>query len=194
MSDYPKSNLLGATDGKALLKELEALMLFDQSSSSKWPRVTVYIESSGAVEADNDSALMVYPNGRPYNLERAADVAVPPEVIDALQAALTARMVKSKDSGSGYASKDVMRFPFRVLDAKSQRRYDKWKEALEVLRYTVTETKKKRHPTLDKDVYETISRYVPEEKIEKAREVMAWVKIEIDSEKIEADEIKREAA
>lgn len=183
------------TDGKTLLKDLEDIMLFDQSTPSKWPRIAIYVESSGAVESDNDAALMVYPNGRTYSLERAHDVVVPPEVIDALHAAQTARMVPSKQSsGIGYESKNVMRFPFRVIDGPSQKRYDKWKEALDVLRYVVTETKKKRHATLDKDVYEVTARYIPSEFIDKARDLVQWARDEVQFEKDRAAELRAAAA
>lgn len=181
------TNAKPKADGKSILRDLESLMSFDQSQSSKWPRVTVYIESSGAVEADNEAALVVYPNGRPYNLERASDVVVPPEVIDALTAAMTARMVADKAAGNGYTSKDVMRFPFRVLDARSQKRYDMWKKALEVVRLVVTETRKKGLPD-GKFMHETIARYLPGDKLGEAREVLDWANAELQDEKQKAAE------
>lgn len=180
-------------DGKTLLRDLEALMLFDQSQSSKWPRITMYIESSGAVEADNEAPLIVYPNGRTYSLERASDVVVPPEVIDALTAAMSARMVADKNSGSGYTSKDVMRFPFRVTDARSQKRYDMWKAALEVLRVVVTETRKKNLPD-GKVMHETIARYLPTEQAETGREILDWANAELQAEKDKAVENRAAAA
>lgn len=180
-------------DGKTLLRDLEALMLFDQSQSSKWPRVTLYIESSGAVEADNEAALVVYPNGRPYNLERASDVVVPPEVIDALTAAMTARMVADKGAGNGYTSKDVMRFPFRVIDARSQKRYDMWKAALDVMRVVVTETRRKQLPE-GKFIYDTIARYIPVERVDEAREILDWANAEVKDEQEKAVENRAAAA
>ena len=178
---------------KTVLIELESLVLFDQSQSSKWPRVTINIDSSGAVVIDNEATLIVYPNGRTYSLERAVDIPLPPEVIDALQAAITARMVRDK-GGNGYVPKDVMRFPFRVVDAMSQRRYDQWKNALEVLRVVVTETKKTRHHTMEKDVYTVIARYLPEEVVAKARDIIVWANNEIQAEKDKAVELRAAAA
>jgi hypothetical protein len=182
------------TDNTELLKGLDALMEFDQSQSSKWPRVTVWIEPSGAIESDNEAALIVYPNGRPYNLERARDVLVPPEVLDALHAAMTARMVQSQNAANGYASKDVMRFPFRVTDAASQKRYDQWKAALEVVRVVVTETKKTILRDQGKVIHEVVRRYLPDEQIERARSILEWANNELQAEKDKAAELRAAAA
>lgn len=179
-------------DGKRILEELEKVVYFDQSQSSSWPRVTIFVEAGGT-DSYQDDSFQIYPNGRTYNVQRSAQAPVPPEVVDALRLCMTSLMMKDATAPTGYASRDVLRFPFRVVDAQSARRHDQWKATLEVLRVIVTKTRK----TIQADgkvVHEVIDRYLPDEVIEQAQALLEYVKFEIDQEKAKAAELRQAVA
>lgn len=176
----------GAAIGKVALKELEEMMLFDQSQSSKWPKVTIYVEAGGG----DDDAIQIWPNGRPWNIQRSFNVAVAPEVVDILHNCMTAVMVKDPNANGGYVSRDVLKFPFRVVDSQSQRRYDQWKWASDALRHVVTETKIKE--VNGKNVFEITNRYLTEEYAEKAVELTAWAQAEKAKETAHAADLRKE--
>lgn len=164
------------------LAALEKVMLFDQSQSSKWPRITIYVEQGGGVDQFQDETVLVYPNGRTYDIARSANAKVPPEVVDALYLCLSGRQVKDPKAATGYSTVDVLRFPFRMVDADSVRRYDKWKNALEILRTVVTETRSKPLPD-GKVVHEVTARYLPDEILPKAAEILEWLDAEAEKDK-----------
>lgn len=165
------------TDGEAVYKALSDLMEFDQSKSSSWPRITILVEAGGA-DQYQDESVTVYPNGRTYNIQRSVNAPVPPEVVDALQSAVTAIMVQDKNAATGYSPRDMLRFPYRIVDSASQLRYSSWKKGQDVLRHVVTETRAKPSPDGKKMVYEVISRYLPDEKLAEASEIINWAREE----------------
>lgn len=185
--------MTATAQGKQLLVELETLMLFDQSQASKWPRVTIYVEQAGGVDQYQDEAVIVYPNGRTWNIGRSANAPVAPEVVDALYQCMSAVMVKDAAAATGYSPRDVLRYPFRIVDAGSVNVYEKWKKALDVLRSVITDTREK--PVRDgKRLFEVLARYLPEERIPEAAEILEWVKGELGKQKAEAAEHRANAA
>ena len=179
------------SQAKVALDNLEALVLFESSNSSGWPRITIYMEAS-----EDDAVLQVFPNGRTWNIQRSSDAVVSPEVVDVLSQAKTAVMVKDANAANGYVSRDVLRFPFRIVDSQSQLRYNSWKEALEVLRTVVTETKKTnaQTPSGMRTIHEVTKRYLPDEAVEKALKLIEWANQENAAEKERVAEAKAAAA
>lgn len=181
-------------DEVTALKRLDELMLFDQSKSSDWPRITIFVDSGGIdVAGQQDTSITVYPNGRPYVIERSTEAAVPPEVVDALYQCKTAVMVKDPNAGTGYSSRDVMRWPFRISDPESQVRYDAWKRALDIVRYAQSDTSM-RVLENGKTVYTLLKRYLPSEQVVPARAMIRWVESAKERERTKAAELRAAAA
>lgn len=183
----------GTAQGKQILIEMEKLMLFDQSSASKWPRVTIFVEQAGGVDQYQDEAVIVYPNGRTWSIGRSQNAPVAPEVVDALYQCMTAVLVKDPNAPTGYASRDVLRYPFRILDAESVRIYDKWKKALLVLSTVVTETRPRTGDN-GKVIHDLLARYLPEDMVKDGAEIVEWARGEIDKQKSVAVDLRAAAA
>lgn len=177
---------------KYLVKELDKLMLFDQSQSSKWPRVTIYIEQAGGVDTFQDENVLIYPNGRTWNIARSINAPVAPEVVDALYQCMGAVMVKDATAATGHASRDVLRYPFRIVDAESITNYDKWKKALEIMRTVQTDTRTRE--VQGKIVHEVVARYLPEDQVEDAMAMVAWATSENERKSVEAQGMRKDAA
>lgn len=81
-----------------------------KSANDKGDRKTIII-----AESDNpkDTHVFVSVNGYAYNIQRGAEVPVPPEVIHVLENAIEARLVKN--AAGGHELKSFHRYPFRVV-------------------------------------------------------------------------------
>lgn len=178
-------------EGEKELKALEDLMTFDSSQSSKWPKITIHVQSGGS-DSYEDPELTVWVNERPITFPRNMDVQVPPEAVDALYHAIGATMQRYNPPGwrEGdpviYKSKPVSRFPFRIVGEKPQRNYDAWKNAQEIVRTVITETSYVDHPN-GKRIYTVEKRYLPPEKVSKAAEMVEWVKNALAEQEDKAD-------
>jgi len=99
------------------------------SGASTDRRVVINInESEDSQDADNEVPVQV--NGRAYQIKRGVDVAVPPEVVVALENAVVDRAIPLKDETGmtrGFTLRPSKRFPFRVVDEDSMLILKQWK-------------------------------------------------------------------
>jgi hypothetical protein len=99
------------------------------SGASTDLRVTINInESDDSQDADNEVPVQV--NGRAYQIKRGQDVAVPPEVVVALENAVVDKAIPMKDENGmtrGFTLRPAKRFPFRIVDEQSMAILKAWK-------------------------------------------------------------------
>ena len=115
--------------GYAALHELEALRVATVSQASHWPRITIQIQQGGK---DEKRIVELGVNGRRYEIMRGSRVAVPPEVVDVLTEAIQGVVQEvplDHSVGNRHETVDVPRFPFFIVDAVSQERYELWQQA-----------------------------------------------------------------
>lgn len=101
------------------------------SNASTKDRVTININESDDPKDLNE--VLVQVNGRAYQIQRGKDVAIPPEVVQALENAVIDRAIPNVDEQGqvrGFTLRPTKRFPFTISgEDKSQAIYRKWKQA-----------------------------------------------------------------
>ena len=96
--------------------------------ASLFPRVRVIIDESSDPSDQQNSTVSV--NGRAYQFLRGAEIALPPEAIEALE---HATVIKHYQAQSGpnkgeLVARPTQRYPFRILDEEGHRTMRLWRE------------------------------------------------------------------
>jgi len=98
------------------------------SGASTDKRVVININESENPQDLNEVPVQV--NGRAYQIQRGKDVAVPPEVVVALENAVADKAIPLEDGQGnvrGFTLRPSKRFPFRVVDEESMLILKQWK-------------------------------------------------------------------
>lgn len=99
----------------------------DVSSASTKDRVLIRVNESERPEDNNE--VLVGVNGRAYQIKRGVEVAVPPEVVHALENAVIDKAIPQfTDNGmpNGFILRPTRRFPFEFVNAESHLKYKSW--------------------------------------------------------------------
>jgi hypothetical protein len=99
------------------------------SQASTDLRVIININESDDPQDLNEVPVQV--NGRAYQIQRGRDVAVPPEVVLALEHAVVDKAIPMKDDTGmvrGFTLRPSKRFPFRIVDEQSMAIMKAWKQ------------------------------------------------------------------
>lgn len=99
----------------------------DVSSASTKDRVSIRVNESERPEDNNE--VLVGVNGRAYQIKRGVEVAVPPEVVHALENAVIDKAIPQfTDNGmpNGFILRPTRRFPFEFVNAEAHLKYKAW--------------------------------------------------------------------
>jgi len=96
--------------------------------SSAFPRVRVVVDESADPTEQHSGTVSV--NGRMYQFIRGAEIALPPEAVEALEHATVVKVYQVTDGPDKgeIRTRPMQRFPFRILDEEGQRTMRHWRE------------------------------------------------------------------
>lgn len=118
--------------GEALPPGVRRLREASVVRASTDARIVIHIDESQDPQDTNEVPVQV--NGRAYQIKRGVPVGVPPEVVVALENAVSDRAVPQTDEAGnprGVVLRPYRRYPFRIVDVESQQRMDRWRKARE---------------------------------------------------------------
>ncbi len=92
--------------------------------ASAFPRVAVVVDESNDPHTPSRAFFSV--NGRGYDIQRGVEMELPPEVVEAMENAVSDKVYQTQDGE--VHTRPTKRFPFRIQTEEGQRVMRAWKE------------------------------------------------------------------